>query len=376
MQNEMKETGASGAWKWAVAVGIVSLCWGALRLSCCEEALDGWASLRTLYEFRAPLPFGKRVLTTWMAHALAWGGLSVERAFEWVEILGAAALAEGLLRTFRPYFGERRGRVASLSVFGFLATPYLLRSTLTLYLPWDIWAMALTAWGIHFLLEGRWLGVVCTMALASFNRESAVLLPMLCAGISAGRRPWWRGVAATVGLLAVYAACRWVAGQVPHGDGEVFKRLFLGMSWVGEEWEGEPYRLLRNWEWLGGSWERGACVFGAMGGLPAWFLGVSGRLPGHLRRFGLAAWGYLAMLMVVGNVDEVRIYGETIVVLYVPTVLGICDAMGMGVGSMNQTEVADGVREKWLPWVEGACVACITAGLAGLGWCLSRGWGP
>lgn len=215
------------------------------------------------------------------------------------------------------------------------------------------------------------------MALASFNRESAVLLPMLCAGISAGRRPWWRGVAATVGLLAVYMACRWAAGQVPHGDGEVFKRLFLGMSWVGEEWEGEPYRLLRNWEWLGGSWERCACVFGAMGGLPAWFLGVSGRLPGHLRRFGLAAWGYLAMLMVVGNVDEVRIYGETIVVLFVPTVLGICDAVGGGkLFEICPTGGGPEGEPKWLALAEWGCMACIAAGLAAVGWCLSKGLRP
>jgi len=375
---KMKGTKESWMWRWAVAVGVVALCWGALRLSCCEEPLDGWASLQTLYEFRAPVPFGKRLLTVWMAHGLTWAGLSVTRAFEWVEILGAAALAEGLRRVFLPYLGRRKSCLAGLCVFGVLPTAYLLRSTLTLFVPWDIWAMALTAWGIHFLLERRWGWAAGTMVLASFNRESAVLLPMLCAAMHAGRRPWWRVAAATGGLAAIYGVCQWIAGLTLKDNGVVFHRLFLGMSWVGEEWEGAPYRLLRNWEWLGGSWERCFCVLGAMGGLPLWFAGVAGRLPGSLRRFGLAALAYLAMLAVVGNVDEVRIYGETMVVLFVPTVLGICDAMGgkEWVGDWGQDGGEAGERGKWMAWAEGACAAGIVAGLAVLGWCLSKGWGP
>lgn len=373
----MKKMQDAITWRWAVAVVAVSFVYATMRFSCCEEAVDGWASLATLYEFRAPVPFGKRILTAWLAHGVAWTGLSVTRAFECVEILGAAALAEGLRRTFRPWLGNSWSQVAGLLMFGILPAAYLLRSPLTLYLPWDTWAMALTAWGIHFLLERRWGCVAGTMVLASFNRESAVLLPMLCAVMYAGRRPWWRFVAVPVFLLGIYAVCQWLVGLTLADNGVVFNRLFLGMSWVGEEWMGEPYRLLRNAKWLFGSWEPGGLVLGAMGGLPLWFLGVAGRLPGHLRRFGLVALAYLAMLAVVGNMDEVRIYGETMVVLFVPTVLGICDAMGekdLFAVRRPDEEAAD--EPKWLAWAEGACAAGIVAGLAGLGWCLSKGWGP
>ena len=374
---KMKTTKEAGTWRWWLVVATMAVCWGALRFSCCEEGLNGIASLKTLYDFNAPVPFGKRILTVWMAHGLTWMGVPMARAFEWIEMLGAAVLAEGLRQTFRPYLGESRGRVAGVLVFGILGVTYLLRSPLTIFVPWDTWAMALTAWGIHYLLEGCWPGVAVTMVLASFNRESAVLIPMLCAVIYAGRRPVWRFAAMTGCLLCAYAVCQWLVGLRLDDNGVVFKRLLFGTSWVGEEWVGEPYRLTRKWLWLRGAWERWFIVLGAMGGLPLWFAGVAGRLPGHLRRFGLVALGYLAMLAVVGNADEMRIYGETIVILFVPTVLGICDLMGEErVLSVCHLDGERGEWEMWMGWVEGASAALIVAGLFGLEWCLSQGWGP
>jgi hypothetical protein len=374
---KVKATNETVTWRWALAVAAVALCYGALHFSCCPEALDGWASLQTLYEFRAPVPFGKRILTAWMAHGLAWTGLSMRHAFEAIEILGAAALAEALRRTFRPWLGEAWSRVAGLLFFGILPAAFLLRSPMTLFLPWDTWAMAFTAWGIHFLLEGRWAWVAGTMTLASFNRESAVLLPMLCAAIHAGRRPWWRFVSATAGLLGIYVLCQWLVGLTLADNGRVFRQLFLGMSWVGEEWVGEPYRLLHNWAWLHAKWTSAFCVAGAMGGLPLWFLGVAGRLPGYFRRFGLVALAYVAMLAVVGNLNEMRIYGETMVILFVPTVLGICDALGeKDLFASSRLDGRDGGGTKWLAWLEMACAVGIVVGLVAIGWCLSTGKGP
>ena len=125
-----KITKRGGLWQWVLAVAVVSLCYGTMRFSCCEEGLDGLASLETLYGFKAPLPFGKRLLTAWMAHGLTWAGLSIPVAFEWIEILGAAMLAEGLRRVFRPWLGNSWSRIAGLLVFGFLPLSYLLRSPL------------------------------------------------------------------------------------------------------------------------------------------------------------------------------------------------------------------------------------------------------
>ena len=45
----MKQVKELGTWRWVLAVSVVSLCYGSLRISCCREALPGWASLQSLY---------------------------------------------------------------------------------------------------------------------------------------------------------------------------------------------------------------------------------------------------------------------------------------------------------------------------------------
>lgn len=367
----------TGRWQHALAVAIAAVCWTSLRFACCHEASNAFSGFRQIYDFAAPVPFGKRILTAWFAHALTWTGMPVLRAFETLEFVGAVLLAWGLQCCFRPYLGLKGARVAGLAVFGILPLAYVLCTPFALLYPWDIWAMALLAWGIHFLFAGRWWALAATMGLASFNRESAILLPMLCAAVYADRRPWWRAASLCAGLLAIHAVCQWLVGRTLADNPANYDCLFLGMSLVKEEWPSAPCRLLANWAWLNGAWESGFVVLGAMGGLPVWFVGVAGRLPGYLRRFGLVAWVYLGMLAVVGNLEEVRIYGETMVILFVPAVLGIWDSLvdgGLLAGPAPGGE-ANGMS-KWMGWLEAVAALLVVTGLLSLGWAFRHGWKP
>ena len=348
-----------------VCLILAAVCWTALRFEYTNQFAP--SSYDCIYDFTAAVPFGKRVLMPLLAHLVTKSGLGVIHAFEVLEIVSVIMLCLGLSRTFKLYGNERMSRFLGAGIMFVLPWLFLVPCHYSLLFPWDLPAMAFTAWGIWAALTGRW-GLMCgLMVFASCNRESAVLLPGIWVAICLGKQSLLR----TVGMVTLLG-CVYVLVQASINpflnDNLDFYELTWGMSMkVHGTW-----RLLNNWNWLSECGQRVFVWLGTMSCLPVLFgLGVK-KFPIALRRCGLVAWGYFWMLMVVGNIYEARVFGEITVLLYVPVALWIWQRTTGE--KLEISEMKGWSVSRWLEWVEIGCGIGVAAGVVLLGCAFSQGW--
>lgn len=372
MERQQKTTGCKW-WsevRYGLIVLLLALCCTAMRFE--VSGWQGWWWPK-IYNYSIGLPFGKRILTAWLAHVGGCFGLDISRSFELVELIAIIALLWGTGSVLSLYLGKTIGRVIGLLIIGII--PVMFMIVYTVMLPWDSMAMALTVWGIYGLLSRRWGLTAVVMVLASCNRETALLLPALFAGMYADRRPWWKVLGYVLGLVGIYSVCQWLIGMSLSDNEVYYNHLVAGTSLRGG-WGGQgQWRIIHNLMWLNEAKGRCFVVLGALGGLPIWFLGVLRRLPGYLRRFGLVAWGYGWMLVLVGNVYEPRLLGEIAVLLFVPVALGVCDAVnGGGVLSRHSLGGEKNGLAKWMVWLEGGSAGFVAAVVVSVTCLFAHGW--
>jgi len=300
------------------ALALLAAGWAALRLQMNGEYKGAtWAQIA---DFSAPLPFGHRPLmslaawplraaTDWPL-ALVWGGL---------EAAAALALWFALRAALRPLVGARWDMFFATCFFALLPFAFLLRHKWAVFYPWDTPAMAFVAGGLALVGARKFAAAAALCFVAALNRESAILIPAAALALHVGwsghvlkdMREMARPLAA---MLAAYVAGRLaVALALPDNPGAAL-HFFLGKDtprWLHNlEWLAEPV----HWLWLP--------MYFAL--LPlAWAL-LWSRISRDHRRLGLVALVWFAALMLVANIYEPRVYGELLVLLYVPVAAAAC----------------------------------------------------
>ncbi|MBL9101773.1 MAG: hypothetical protein JNL82_12495 [Myxococcales bacterium] len=292
--------------------------YAALRLAMNRE-FEG-APWDELLAFTAPKPFGLRVLIpllVWPLHAAL--RLPIAWIFALVETLATAALAACLARALRPAMPARWADALGLGFLLLLPIPFLLQHRWPIFYPYDTPAMAFTAAGVALVLAERWRAAAALVFCAALNRESAVLLPFAALALhwpasdspvpKTSLRPLALRSAA---LLAAYAAARLAVGLAladnPGAPLQFFvdqtPRLLLNLAWLEEP---------AHWPLLPAY----------LGFIPLLWLVLSAWIPPRLRRLGWVALVYLGALMWVANIDEPRVYGEPMVLLWIPAAVGL-----------------------------------------------------
>lgn len=302
---------------YCLLVSIISLCYTALRYTYNYE-FNG-ATYEQIFTFIAPVPFGKRVLTPILANIIVHSGISQYRAFQLIEITSIASLIFALYNIFQLYVEKRSAKVLSLLFICFLPLVFLLRTPFPLLFPWDTPAMTLIAWSIYCLLKAKWKAALGVMLLASLNRESAVLIPLLYTGMYGDRTPIKRFAGYLAMLIAVYISCQYAVGTTLHNN-LPFYNLHGGMSLQ----RAGTWRMLYSMGWLNSSNINWLVLVSSMAGTPLLFLMFIRTLPCYFRRYGLISLAYFVMLSIVGNLFESRIFGETVLILYIPIALAVC----------------------------------------------------
>jgi hypothetical protein len=285
----------------------------ALRLAMNRE-FEG-APWDELLDFTAAKPFGLRVLVpllVWPLHAL----LRVPTAwvFALVEALATAALVLALAAALRPRLPPRWPVALAAGFLALLPIPFLLQHRWPIFYPYDTPAMAFTAGGVALLLARRWRAAAVLVFFAALNRESAILLPLAALALhlpvpKTSLRPL---LARVLLLFASFAAARLAVGLALHANPGAPLQLFVD----------EAPRLLLNLAWLEdpGHWP---LLPAYLGFVPLMWLLVVAWIPADLRRLGWVALAYLGALMWVANIDEPRVYGEPMVLLYIPAAVGL-----------------------------------------------------
>ena len=294
-----------------------------------------------LLDFSAAKPFGLRVLVpllAWPLHALL--RVPTLWVFGLFELLATAALVLATAAALRPFVPPRWPAALGVLLVLLLPVAFLLQHRWPVFFPYDTPAMAFTAGGVALLLRRRWRAAALLTFLAALNRESALLLPACALALHLPLRPSPQPVpedlslqpaakpvpedlslqpaslgllaTPTVALLAAALAARALVGFLLRDNPGAPLQFFVE----------ETPRLLANLAWLEepAHWLRLPAYFGW---LPlAWPL-LSPWMPTPLRRLGWVALAYIAALLWVANIDEPRVYGETIVLLYIPTAVAL-----------------------------------------------------
>ena len=298
-----------------VLLGILALVYTALRYTFNPE-FDA-SFYQKIYDLVAPVPFGKRILMALLARPLAGGGLSVARAFQAWEVISTFCLFAGLYRVFGLQVEKSWARVLGAGFALILPLVFLLRNPFPYRFPWDTPAMAFIAWGTFFLLRGQWVRTAILMIVATLNRESAVLIPLLFGVMYFDRLPLRKLLLVGATLLAVYATVSWLV-SLTLGD----NLSYYGPNAMASLHKYGKWRLFINLAWLNFSIRNYLVLLATLGGLPLVFLAFLRWIPAHLRGFGLVALFYFELLACVGNLYESRIFGEIVTLLYIPAALG------------------------------------------------------
>jgi len=285
--------------------------YAALRLAMNREFAG--APWDELLAFTAPKPFGLRVLVpllVWPLHSLL--RVPTVWVFALVETLAATALVLAVHAALRPLLAPRLAATLSTATLALLPIPFLLQHRWPIYYPYDTPAMAFTAAGVALLLARRWRAAAVLVFFAALNRESAVLLPLAALALPVPGDSLRPRLLRALLLLSSFAAARLIVGLALLNNPGAPLQFFAA----------ETPRLLLNLAWLEdpGHWP---LLPAYLGFVPLLWVLLASWIPAELRRLGWVALLYIGALMWVANIDEPRVYGEPMILLYIPAAVGL-----------------------------------------------------
>lgn len=292
----------------ALALCVVAAAWAALRLAMNREYAS--ATLTMLVELGAPAPFGQRVLVPLVARPFVQAGLPVHGVFGVAEWLASIALVLAARRALAFDVPRRAATLGAAIVLPMLAFPMLLAHRWNIFYPWDTWAMAALVLAVDAIRRDRMPLVLAIVFVGSLNRESMVLVPLAAVAIHLERPTLRHSVAWAVWLGLAYLAARWLASTIVPPRGTSLH------VWLGSE-----LRLASNLRWIAAG--TNALVWlGSIACAPVAWWAMRRHAPRDLVRLQVPVLVGLAGLLVVANAYEPRVYGELLVVAFLPIFVG------------------------------------------------------
>jgi len=258
-------------------------------------------------------PFCHRVLVPIMAwFVVKITGLPVTWAFQLFEIAFAMGLIIVYYRLFNHFMPRRAAGVFAVAIYFILPYVFLLRYTWNFFYPWDTAAMFFLILGIVMIIENRWAALVATLIIGMLNRETAIILVPLAFVLLIDCMAPGKLVALLLVMIVTAVAVRFgVIGALPECVGESTQYI-----------SGSLYRLLVNVHNMVES-RYYFKIFSSLAFLPIIWLLIRRDIPPRLARVKLVAWAFFLLLIFVGNLDEPRMFGELVVLLYVPIAVAL-----------------------------------------------------
>ncbi len=264
-----------------------------------------------------------RTLLPIVAQPLLRAGLA-PRVIAWTfEALSTFALVCLLLRLSLRFVPLRAAAIGALAFPVFIAPVLLAPHRWHWLAPYDTPSLFFMAAGLVCLFERRWLGCVVVVAVGALNRETTVLLLALAIAVPGKEGNGRRRLPPLMGMLIAYAAVRLgtlaVFSDAPGSVVELYQRTRAG----------DVLRAGRNLRWMADVRNLPSLLEG-FAFTPLMLPLVWGNIPRVLRRMTVAAVFFIGPLLLVGNVDEPRIFAEVCLCVYVaivPGVVGACSAV-------------------------------------------------
>jgi hypothetical protein len=207
-----------------------------------------------------------------------------------------------------------QARAAFAGAFVFLALlvpPYFLAHFFHPYFPSDTLSITFLALGLLFILQKRWILTAAVMILGTWNRETIILLPIFALSYYFGTKGYLRVILWSGLLVLLYVFFRYVS---------LAGYSSLPGSIIDIE-HGEQWRIVSNLRWVVEHRDY-ALIFFNISALPLFWAALYKYVPHqwNLTRIPIAL--FFLLLMIVGNIHEPRIFGEVMLLMYIPVLLG------------------------------------------------------
>ncbi len=151
------------------------------------------APWRALLNGLAPTPFQYRVLILWLAPFLSkilTGGQKIASIYSmlfWIEFITVCLLTLAFRQYLSLFFRKRLAAILSFSLFLALPFNFLLNRTLALRYPSDLPAILLFTLGLILIYKKNWLLFYPLFIIATLNRETTCYLTVVYLCTSIGR---------------------------------------------------------------------------------------------------------------------------------------------------------------------------------------------
>jgi len=231
------------------------------------------------------------------------------------EFISSVILIIGLYKVFSLHIGERWAKTFSLTFIYILPLLFLLQFKWLIYYPYDTLAMAFIVLGVFFMLEEKWFYLSCILLIATLNRESSILIAMIFSVVYIDRLSIKKFVTIMSTLFLIYFIIRWGIHLRTIDNPAPYKGA---MAFIFEN----NWRVNNNIKWLFNA-ENILILLSTFGWLPLFYFKLKPYIPEHMKRFHITAYIYFAVLLFIGNLYEPRIFGEIIIVLYMPLALAL-----------------------------------------------------
>jgi hypothetical protein len=274
------------------------------------------ASPEALARGTAPTPYQYRILVPAIARLSGDPGT----AYRIVEFAATVALCYATRRWLSLYLGDLRLASLATVLLGYVL-PY--NFAYTLWYPWDIPGVLFVTLGLVLLRCRRWTAYYGVFALATVNRETTYLLTLIHCVTALGRDrrdTILRHVAAQGGIWLAIKAALYLAFRENRvqGIGLFDIQLLRNLGQLARP--DVLVTVLRSWGML---WIVVA-------------LGLQRIEDRFLRRALLACVVQLVILLLVGVIEELRVYGEIIPIVLAAVVVIARDAVAGGRSGRSQ----------------------------------------
>ncbi|KTC96864.1 hypothetical protein [Legionella feeleii] len=277
------------------------------------------APLTELIDFSVRLPYGQRILVPALAHFLAYIlPLEVDQLFFLLEWLFVSLFYYALTKLLAYEFEPRAAQLLSwlfillLPLITVINFRFNSDGDATFFYPCDSAALFFMATGFLFCLRAQWFYLIPWVFLATFNRESSILLVLLIPAL------YWQHPRTIfkplVFAIFAYLLARFlIVMSLQDIPGQLMEWYFRGSSSTYFE---------VNLLWLFNEQNIFLFIF-CFAGLPLFWFAFYDFIPTQYRPIRYVSLCYFLGLLLVGSFMEARIFSEIIILLYLPVCVAI-----------------------------------------------------
>lgn len=277
------------------------------------------ATLQNCIDLAAPNPFAQRMLIPLLARSLSFVlPLDTAQLFFLCEVFFVSIFYFSLKRLLKFEFSSKEAQL--LSWLFFLLLPlvsvinyrYLMGGEAAIFYPWDTPTLFFMTIGFLLCLQSKWIYLAIWIFFATFNRESSVLLLLLIPALH------WQHLRTIVkplcGCLFAFILARLIISFLLHNQAGIH------FQWQNDLMTHTLFEI--NLFWLLEKQNLFLFIF-CFAGLPTIWFAFYDYIPQRYRPIRYVALIYFLGLLMVGIEFEARIFGEILILLYLPVAVAI-----------------------------------------------------